>query len=372
MNKTAKTILWVVIIVIVIGAIWYGVTRKPTTEEVIKIGAILPLTGKNASYGERTQRGIELALEEVNKEEKIIEVIYEDSRGDLKEAASAAQKLINIDKVQVLFSQLSGVSQAIAPIAQENKIILFGFTSTPGFTKQGDYIFSNRGDATNIGKRLGEFAIEKEYKKAAIVYLNNETHKGIEEGFREIFENNDRSVVISELHEKTETDFRTILTKIKAAQPQVILFSSRDKYVAMMLVQARELGLDQQVLSVQGIDSKSFLEIAQHTAEGIIYAQTIVYEDITNPELQETLKEHQNRYGEPMSLYAANSYDVVKLLAKIVKTGIKTSPAIKIALLETRDFPGISGDITFDETGNVHKENKLFTVKNGQFVPYEE
>ncbi len=377
MTKTTKTILGIVIVIVLVGGIWYAASRKPIEptleiKEAIKIGAVLPLSGKAASWGERTQRGIELALAEVNRDGEVIEIIYEDCKGEPAEAVSAAQKLINIDKVQVLVVQLSGVSQAVAPITQEAKAVLFGFTSTPGFTEQGDYIFSNRGDSRDMGKALGDFAAKQGYKKAAIIHINNETHKGGVETFKEVFERNGGEVVFLEPHEKDESDFRTMLLKIKAGEPDVLLFSSRDKNVAMMLVQARALGLTQQVLSNQGIDTKAFLEIAGDAAEGIIYAQTIVYEDTPNPELQAALKKHQEQYGEPMSLYAANAYDVVKLLGKLIKEGAKTSLEIKNALMEIKGFPGVSGDITFDETGNVRKENKLFIIKNGKFVAYED
>ncbi len=165
---------------------------------------------------------------------------------------------------------------------------------------------------------------------------------------------------------------RTALLKIKEASPELIVVPSRDKELPLILKQAQELGLNQQFFSTQGIDSKSFLEAADSLAEGLIYTRAVVYEDSAEPSVQAALEAYREKYNEYMNLYAADAYDVIKILGQIIKNGAKTSEKIKDALMLVKDFSGVSGPITFNEVGDCSKEYKLFTVKNGQFVPYEE
>ena len=371
MNNMNKN--WLIIgIIIVIVVVLIIFLQKPKEEGVITIGAILPLSGKHASYGERTQKGIELALEETNKEKEIIKVIYEDSEGNSVKGATAAHKLVDVERVSVLITQLSGVSSAIAPIAQEKKVVLFGLTLTPNFTEIGDYVFRNRGDAIEEGKTIGKFALDHGYKKAAILYKNNPTGIGEAEGFKEVFENEGGEITFYENYEKGEKDFRTSLLKTKESQAELIVCPSRDQELALILRQARELGLDQQIFSTQGIDSQSLLENAGTLAEGLLYTRAVVYEESADPEVQAALKAYREKYDENMNLYAADAYDVVKILGQIAEDGVTTPEKIKKNLMKIRDFPGVSGLITFNEKGDCPKEYKVFTVKNGKFVPYEE
>lgn len=372
MNKSTKITIGIIIAIIAIGGIWYEISRKPTGEEPIKIGAILPLSGKNVSYGERTQKGIELALAEVNKEKEVIKVIYEDSKGDSTTGVNAAHKLIDVDKVSVLLVQLSEISEAVAPIAQENKTLLFGFTLTPDFTKIGEYIFRNRGDALEEGKSIGKFILDKGYKKAAVLYKNNSTGIGEAEGFKKAFEEGEGGIVFFESYKVGETDFRTPLLKIKEANPEIIVCPARDKDIPLILRQAKELGLNQQFFSTQGIATRSLLEDAGSLVEGLLYAESVIYEESTSPDVQAALKAYKEKYNENMDLYAGDAYDVIKVLGYVIKTGATTQEKIKEGLKKIKDFPGVSGPITFNEFRDIPKEYRIFTVKNGQFVPYEE
>ncbi|GAI09057.1 unnamed protein product, partial [marine sediment metagenome] len=135
MSKTIKTILWVVIIVVVIGLIWYAVTKKPA-EEVIKIGATLPLTGDYSNFGVDAKNVIDLVVEEVNEvgiDGKKIEVIYEDDQCDPKQVVTTVNKLINIDGVKIILGPFcSGAALAAVPLTQNNEIfVLSGSVTNP-------------------------------------------------------------------------------------------------------------------------------------------------------------------------------------------------------------------------------------------------
>jgi len=149
MTNTSKIILWLLVIIVVIIGIWYGVSRKPAEEEPIKIGAVLPLTGTESSWGADAKEGIELAVEEINSrggiKNKKIEIIYEDGQCKPEPAVTAAQKLINVDRVSVIIGEIcSSATLAIAPITETAKVVLISpGSASPKITEAGDFIFRN-------------------------------------------------------------------------------------------------------------------------------------------------------------------------------------------------------------------------------------
>lgn len=344
-------------------------TQK-TKSQPLKIGALLPLSGKDAEWGERVKRGMILAgREESGKAPKSLEIIFADSQSNVNVAIAEARKLINIEGVPVLFCQLSNVCSALAPIAQENKVVLLGLTEAPNLTEVGDYIFNLRGNSTGAGQRLGGFAVSQ-YKTIAIAYLNNPTHQGIYEGFQQIYEAEGSKILIAESHGEADTDFRTTLTKFKALDPAAILVSSRVANVVSFLKQAAEMGLERPIFLGLGIDTGGFLTGAGELAEGVIYPSAVVNYGADQAELKNALETYQAQYNERLPMWAAESYDGVRLLSYIVEAGANNAFNIKNALRQVKNFPGLSANISFDQTRAIVKEYQLFTVKNGQFISY--
>jgi branched-chain amino acid transport system substrate-binding protein len=145
MDKTTQIIIGIIVAIIILGGIWYGLSKKPTaptTKEPIKIGVILPLTGEMANWGESMKGGIELAKDEINSKGGImgrhLEIVYEDNQAcDKALTVSAFRKLINIDKVKITMVGCSGAVLAVAPIAEENRVILLTpMASAQKFLKQ--------------------------------------------------------------------------------------------------------------------------------------------------------------------------------------------------------------------------------------------
>lgn len=367
-----KPFLIIGVVLVILGAIYFLVTCQHATNETaqLKIGAILPLSGKSQEWGERVKKGIDLALEESPKDQNSISVIFEDSQGSVNMAVQAANKLINIDKVNILICQLGDVCGAIAPISQEKKIVTLGFTDSPDFTQQSEFTFNMRGDARRAGAVLADYAAQN-YKSVAIIYLNNATHQALNSGFVETFEKNGGKILLNEIHNDADMDFRTALTKIKQNPPEVLLFSSRPKNLIQIIKQAREFGFNQPIISTLGIDTKDFIDGLQELANGIVYPTATLKKDIADPVLITALERYKNKYNETLPLWSAESYDAIKLLNKISNAKVNDSDGIKQQLLNTVDFPGLSGNLSFNENRTVNKEYVLYQIKDGQFVPLE-
>jgi branched-chain amino acid transport system substrate-binding protein len=261
MNKTTKTILWLVVVIIILVGIWYGVSRKPiapTTKEPIKIGTILPLTGEAAVWGENVKTGIELAKEEINKKGGIngrkLEIIYENGQCDSKTGVSAAQKLITVDKVQVIIGEIcSSVTLAIAPIAKQNKVVLITpASSADSISQAGEYIFRNYPRNSQFLDKIIELIEKLNKKKITILFVNNDYGVGLKDyALQKISK---EKIVLVEGHDQKETDFRTTLTKLKSINPDAVILATYYEDGALILKQAKEMKINALFLGTDAFD----------------------------------------------------------------------------------------------------------------------
>ncbi len=374
MTKIAKTILWVVIIVIVIGAIWYGLTRKPAEEKVIKIGAILSLTGKYGYWGQYNKKGIELAVEEINKQlkDKKLEVIYEDSQTDAATGLSAYRKLSDVNNIKIFVVAQGTIAKVLAPIAQKEKRVIFAISATTaGIPETGDFIFRNDINPEDEIDKLIEFVQNRNYNKVALMPINTEGGVQYAELFKEKFEKLDGKVVAYEKYEKGEKDFKTQLLKIKNTNPEVIYPISSPGDMALILKQANELGLKKQFISDFHIEGPELISGAGDLANGIVYTHSLNLKD-NRPKLQEFINAFKEKYKEEPEYQAALAYDTIRILGMVINKCGDNEDCIKNDLLKIRNFEGITGMINITEIGDTQKLIILKTIKNGQFVPYEE
>ena len=344
----------------------------------VEIGAILPLTGDAAIYGQELKNGIELAREEINNsggiKGKKIEVKYEDDRGQPKEGVSAIQKLISADKVPVIIGgATSSVALAIAPIAVEKKVVLLSPTATaPALSKVGKYFFLIWPSDNYDGLIMAQFAFDKlGLKKVAILYVNTEYGQGIDNVFKKEFEKRGGQILISESYELGASDFRTQLTKMKQLEPDAIYLPGYYKELAGILRQARELGVKSVFLSVNSFYDPKLLEIAGNSAEGAIFTYPTYDAKSEEPLTKKFVEVFKAKYKKEPDAFAVQGYDAMKTVADAIQAGGDSSESIRDAMAHMKDFPGVGGSITFDVNGDVRKPLRFLTVQGGQFVPLQ-
>ncbi len=374
MTKIAKTILWVVIIVIVIGAIWYGLTRKPAEEGVIKIGFIGPLTGDAAGLGQNTRAGVELAVEQINEAGGIngrnLEVIFEDGMCNPKESTNAANKLVNVDKVPVIIGGLcSSETLAAAPIAESGKTVLFSScSSNPDVTNAGDYVFRDYPCDSFQGKKAAEIAYaDFETRNAAILYCLSDWCVGLDQIFKETFEGLGGTIVAEESYEQTSRDLRTQLTKIKATNPELIYFVGYTEATIVGLKQIKELGIEATLLGGDAWDDPKIPEEAGDSAEGILYIKPFA------PLTEEFKAAMEVKTGtKDVTICTPQAYDAVYIVAEIMKKVGTDSEKIKDELYKVEGYEGVSGTITLDENGDLATASYILkVVTDGVAVDYK-
>lgn len=373
--------IWIVISIVVVVAltIVFVVTQTKKEPEVIKIGAILPLTGDMAVFGESFKSGIDLAVDELNKEKGIhgrkLLVIYEDDRGKGDVAVSAFRKLVTSDKVEcIIGGVMSSTAMPIAPIAQKEKVVLLSPTATaPSLSQFKDYFFRIQPSDVFEGEIMSEFASKQlKAKKVGVFYVNNDWGSGLAEVFRSKFKFLGGNIPIIESYSLGDTDFRSQLTKIKSVNPEYIYLLGYLKELSIILKQMREMSVKSRILSAYSFYDPKLIEVAGDIAEDAIFTMPTYDPESKDPIVSSFANRYVARYGKKPDQFAAHAYDCMRILAKVMENGALKGSEINSALHKLRNYPSVTGIITFsEENGDVTKPLRLFTVKNREFIPYK-
>lgn len=374
-SSSALTIISILLASLMVFS--FGCVKKE--EKEIKIGAILPLTGDGAVYGIKEKEGIELAVEENNAtggiRGKKIKVIFEDSKGEPARAVSAVQKLISQDKVNVVIGDaFSSPTLAIVPIIDKNKVILMSPTaSNPKLSNSSEYFFRVWPSDVAEGAVAANLAVKKlNLKKLAILYGNNDYAIGLKEVFSKTIKELGMEILLTEVYNEGDSDFRAQLTRIKKLSPDGIYLAGYAKEFAKILVQAKELNIKSQFVSCGTFHEPEILKISGMAAEGVVFVQPYFDRASNDINIQKFVKSYENKFGSEAGVYAAHGYDAANVVIHAMKKGGTTSSEIKNILNNIKDFPGATGSITFIKGGDVIKPMRIMMVKGGHFVTFED
>ena len=354
-------------------SLFSGCGKTAGKSDELKIGAVVPLTGEVSTYGQSSKNALDILMEETNKNGgvlgKKIKFIYEDDEGKPPTSANAGQKLINNDKVVAIVGSLtSGCSNALAPVAVQNKIpMITGASTDPKVTEAGEYVFRACFIDPFQGTILAKFAAEDlKVKTAAILYDNGSDYsKGLAEYFNKDFEKLGGKVVASETYNKGDQDFNAQLTKIKGTNPDVILLPDYYGTVANIAKQARALGIKATFLGGDGWDSTKLFDIGKEAVEGAYFTNHYSSED-TSPDVVEFKKAYEERFKTAPDTFAVLSYDAGKILLKAIEKAGKTDgQSIKEALKNT-NLKVLTGQISFDQNRNAIKSAVIIKVEGGK------
>jgi branched-chain amino acid transport system substrate-binding protein len=371
-RRSLGILISVVVLALVLGAI---LLHRPNEDaDVVRIGVVLPLTGPAAQYGNYVLQGMQLAVDEVNGSgmlgDRRFQIVAEDSRADPKQAVTAVQKLTSVDRVPAILCLTTGDTSAVSPICQRTRTVLITETVAPGAADQGDFVFRNASNLAGDAEAMAHLCVERlGHKRVGMLALNIAALREIEGIFRSKLESLGGTLLPVEYGDKGDTDFRTQLTKLKAKSPEAVYLLGYVE-VAYMLKQAGELGLNVQFLGDPSMESPKVLEIAGAAAEGVIYTRAAFDPQADDEKGKAFAAEYSARFGQQPEVFAAQTYDSVHILARVIDKGAASATAIREGLLKVKHYPGVSGQTTFLANGDVHKPTAFYTIKNGAFVRY--
>ena len=354
-----------------------GGEEKAADQNVVKVGVFLPLTGDNAAGGELELRGIKLA-NQLHPEVlgKKVELVVADNKSDKAEAASVAARLIEKDKVSVLVGSYgSSLSMAAGNIVKENKVPAVGTSCTnPQVTANNDYYFRACFIDPFQGKVMAEYAHQNGFKKVAIVQeVSNDYSVGLAKFFREEFvklTGDENSIVDVANYQTGDKDFTAILTNIKALNPDAVFAPGNFTESALLVKQARQLGIDAQFMGGDTWETQEFIDVGGKDVEGVALSTAFDREKASTEEAKKFLDAYTKEYnGEPSAL-TAMAYDAYLIgVSGIEKAGTATDTVkIRDAIAATKDLECVTGMTTLDENGDPIKGVVIKTVKDGKFT----
>ena len=342
----------------------------------IKVGEYASLTGKEASFGQSSHKGLTLAIEEINTAGGVlgrpIELLSEDNQTKPGESATAVKKLIARDKVIALVGEVaSGRSLEAGPIAQAAKIPMIAPAATnPKVTQVGNYIFRVCFIDPFQGTVMAKFAKNdlKAGKVAILSSVSNAYSVGLAKFFRETFLAGGGEVVAEKNFSEGDKDFRAQLTAVKAAGAEAVFVPSYYTEAALIVRQARDLGITAPFFGGDGWEAPQLIEIGGKAVEGVYYSTHYSPENQT-PAVIAFVKKFQARWnGEIPDAMAALGYDSALVLADaITRAGGTEGAKLRDMIAATKDFVGVTGKTTIDAQRNASKSAVIITVKEGRF-----
>lgn len=351
-----------------------GNSSSTSNANEAKVALLTTTSGAAAAYGESIKNGAELAVAQINADANNVKInlLVEDTKGDKNEAINAMNKVISKDKVvAVIGPMLSGEMMAAGPIANKNKVVALGTSTTAeGITDIGDYIFRNAvPESLAVDAAIRQSHKVLGFKTAAIMYSNNNDQMvSVNNTAKKALESEGVQIVATETFADKDTDFSAQLTKIQQAKPDIIIVASLYQEGALIMKKMRELGMNQPVVGSNGFNSPAFIKNAGAAADGAIVG-TPWFPNKDDQKVRDFRKAYVEKYGHEPDQFAAQAYDAVFLYEAALKAAGSTTDREKFrnALKGIKDFVGVTGKFQFNEKRDPSMEVQVLQIKNGQF-----
>ncbi|QJW48779.1 ABC transporter substrate-binding protein [bacterium BFN5] len=347
----------------------------------IRIGVLDELTGGNATMGTSAANGAKMAIKEANAKGgvlgKQLAAVVADNKSEPSESANAMTKLATQDKVVAVTGVFSS-SNAIAAsnVAEATKIPFLAVGATnPKVTvdeksgKVKDYTFRVCFIDPFQGTVGANFVLNTlKIQKAAILVDNSSDYsKGLSAFFKDAFTKGGGSILAEEAYLQKDQDFKTVLTKIKALNPEVIYVPGYYEEVGKIVKQARELDIQVPIIGGDGWDSPKLVEVGTAAALNNTYFTNHYSVDDTNPVSQSFVEAYKKEYGQAPDAMAVLGYDAANVLIDAIKRANSTEPGkIREALAATKDYPAITGSTTLNTTHDAVKSAVIIEMKDGK------
>jgi branched-chain amino acid transport system substrate-binding protein len=347
--------------------------QSPAVDTVL-IGSVISLTGAQATFGIQAKNGLELAVRRINDSggvhgRKLALRIYDD-QGRAEEAANAATRLISGDHASVIIGEASSSnSLAMAPKAQAARVPMISPSSThPKVTEVGDYIFRVCFIDPFQGEVMATFA-KKHLQLGSVATLRDQKSDysmGLAAVFEARFVELGGRIVSREDYAQGDTDFRAQLTAIKSKRPEAIFIPGYYTDAGLIARQAKELGVQAILLGGDGWESDKLFELGGRAIEGAYYSNHYSADD-PSPAVKGFRVEYARAFGGVPDSGAALNYDATMLAADAMRRASSfEGPALRDAIAQTRDFPGVAGTITLDAHRNAIKPAVVLQVRGGK------
>ncbi len=365
MKRVAAWVVGLFVLALTIGFIAY-----PAAAANIKVGIVLPLTGEQAKFGEIEKRSFQMAADEINAKGGVkgnkLELLFEDDTGKPDVGRSAVEKLISREKVPVLTGGYSSsVTAAITAVAQQFKVPFLVTTGSADDVteKKYDYVFRINPPASEYPASVITFlqGVAKP-KTAVILYENSLFGQSSSKSFEEDCKKLGINVLTKEGYNKGAVDFKPMLTKVKAQNPDLVYMVSYVMDAALLMRQAKELNFNPKVYigGGAGFTLPEFQKNAGSAAE-YVYSATLWVESVPYPGAMDYFKKYHAKYKEDTEYHGAEAYASMYVVADALKRAKSFTPKDVRDAMAATDMMTAFGPVKFVSYGKKTQQNKLPT-----------
>lgn len=363
-------LLWVPILGLLIGC--QG-TRGPAE---VGVACLLPLTSGVAEAALSAQRGVQLAVEEVNAEGRIrMDLRISDDRGSLERAGALFAEAVASPRVAAVIGGFTDtVAIALSPAAFRAQVPLISPGATGEIPFAGNFFFRTALPASLQGQALAAFARRSGLRRVAVLHDTTEYGASVANSFVGAFLGPGGGSVTGQRRFQDGTrDFRPFLQAIRSENAQAVLFAGYPDEGRVFLAQAVEAGLKLPVLAPDAFANPEVVTALGGAAEGLVVVSTF-FPESTVPAVRGFVRAYRGKYGITPDAFAAQAYDAVKVLAfalkqiRIPPTGPLDRTRVRNALAGLQDYPGVTGTLRFDPSGNAAREAMVLRVQGSRFV----
>jgi branched-chain amino acid transport system substrate-binding protein len=355
-----------------------GSTASAGSSDPIIFGVSGPFTGNNAEYGQTWKKAWQLILDDVNGKGGIngrkLQLNYQDSQADPKQSVLIAQKFANDQTILAELGDFaSPASMAASSIYERAGLVQFGFTNShPKFTLGGDHMFSTSVTQSVAAVDMAKHSVQElKGTRQAVLYLDTDWGKTTSSIYIPAAQQAGAQIVFSQSYLSTEKDFRALLLQVRAANPDLIVLHSYYNDAALIIQQARLVGITAPIFADGSAYSPQLISLAGSAANGVILTAEFLPTD-PRPEVQAFVKAYEKRYNAVPDGFAEGAYDALNVLIWAVKKGGASRDGIFNALRTGTDIPSLQyGPFKFSSIRRVDQyKSYLVTVQNGQFVAW--
>ncbi|TDV16329.1 branched-chain amino acid ABC transporter substrate-binding protein [Paraburkholderia caballeronis] len=356
--------------------LFVAMTTTAFADQIVRIGHFAPLTGMSAHVGKDDQNGARLAIEEINAKQLVIggqkvtlELDGQDDAADPKTGTVVAQKMVDDGVVAVIGSDMSSTTIPAARIFSDAGIVQISPGATnPDYTLLGyKTAFRVVGTDAQQGPALADYGVKVlKAKTVAIVDDSTSYGQGLASQFEKGVKAQGATVLSHDATNDKAVDFRSILTRIKGENPDVIMYGGEDATGGPFAKQAAQLGIRARILAGDGVCTESLAELAGTATDNIVCSEAGMALS-KMPGGAVFVEKYKKRFQQPIQIYAPYSYDAVYIIVDAMKRANSTNPAKILAEMPSTNYKGVIGDTTFDSKGDLqHGVISVFYYKKGE------
>lgn len=381
MRKTSFKLAALFMIILLMAGVLSGCGSQ--APDGIKIGLLNEMTGGNATFGQSSVNGAKMAIKEANAKGgvlgKQIQAIVADNKSEPSESANAMTKLVTQDRVAAV-TGIFASSNAIAAssVAEASKVPFLAVGATnPKVTvddkngKVKDYSFRICFIDPFQGTVGANFVLNTLKLKNAVILVDNSSDysKGLSSFYKAAFTKGGGSILAEEAYLQKDQDFKTVLTKVKALNPEVIYVPGYYEEVGKIVKQARELGITIPVVGGDGWDSPKLVEVGTAAALNNTYFTNHYSVEDTSAASKAFVEAYKKEYGQAPDAMAVLAYDAANVLIDAIKRANSAEAGkIREALAATKEFPAVTGATTLNATHDAVKSAVIIEMKDGKQV----